>query len=346
MNSNDEYYGAVSGGMEQTRCWEVYFSLHNRRNGEWAGKEVPLNTCFSWYGCHWQIPSAYICAKGLVLDVFAEVNGDDVRGFLSRQMRAQAESDGTEFREKNPLTIDFDIRIAVNGKPLRQAQSIGKLWVKGYEEYTSDVMREALAHYHLDPERCWIYRRISFSWVTRTRPAIKKILLHMEQRPTSVWEHCFCVNGAGDYINFVHPITGVDYTMIVRDYEQARVNFDRYRSEGYEYPTNHTRMVYTLLPNIPGDHFRVSDVMDSDEPRKIQTDPKKKGLYQQCDFADAITLIGGVDGPMAVFIGMPEDERRLHTVSSALTFEPQERIVWKITFFERTVEDLSLFIAV
>ena len=95
-------------------------------------------------------------------------------------------------------------------------------------------------------------------------------------------------------------------------------------------------MAYTLEPELTNMQFSVSDTKQSDPPKKANV-----GALNN-DFASAIAIIGGADGPTSVFMGVPRTEKKLHAACSALTFEPQKKVEWKMTFREKTVEDFEI----
>ena len=52
-----------------------------------------------------------------------------------------------------------------------------------------------------------------------------------------------------------------------------------------------------------------------------------------------LAIMGGADGSISVIIGVSGSEKKIHAACSALTFEPQNKVEWKMTFREKTVED-------
>lgn len=338
-----DYYEYVpKEEMPLPKEWKVYFSLHDRKGGERAGAELPLNTTFSWAGYVWRIPSAYICAKGLVLDVFAEADSDKVGEFLFKWMyAAEDESKLTveqrrQIESENPLAFDFRSCVEVNGKLLREKQGHGNVWMQGYEMYESESMRDTLNHYGFSLDKCWIWHRMSFPWATKTKSSIKSLALKLEQRPKSIMGERFNVTNVGQQIKFVHPVTNAEHTLTVTEYEQDTLSFDRQFSDGYEHPTHLVKMAYTLEPELSNMQFSVSDSRQSDAPKKVNVSTLNG------DFASAIAIIGGADGPTSVIMGVSRSEKKLHAACSALTFKPQNKVEWKMTFREKTVEDFEI----
>ena len=338
-----DYYECVpKEAMPLPKEWKVYFSLHDRKGGERAGEELPLNTTFSWAGYEWLIPSAYICSKGLVLDVFAEADSDKVHTFLFKWMFAEEDESKLtaeqrqQIENENPLNYDFRAKVSVNSTLLHEKQGQGNVWVQEYEMYQSESMRDILDHYGLSLDKCWIWHRMSFPWATNTKPKIKSLALKLEQRPVSIIGERFSVTNVGQQVKFVHPVTNAEHTLTVTDYEQDTMSFDRHFSDGYEHPTHLTKMAYTLEPELTNMQFSVSDTKQSDAPKKAKISAPNS------DFASAIAIIGGADGPTSVIVGVPKTEKKLHAACSALTFEPQKKVEWKMTFREKTVEDFEI----
>lgn len=338
-----DYYEYVpKDEMPLPKEWQVYFSLHDRKGGERAGEELSLNAHFSWAGYEWSVPSAYICAKGLVLDVFSEADSDKVHAFLFKWMFAEedesklTDEQRNQITQENPLAFDYRSCIEVNGKLLREKQGRGNGWVQGYEMYESEAMRDILDHYGLSLDKCWIWHRMSFPWATKSKPSIKSLALKLEQRPVSIIGERFNVTDVGQQINFIHPVTNVAHTLTVAEYEQDTLSLDRQFWDGYEHPTHLTKMAYTLEPELSNMQFSVSDAKQSDAPKKINVSALNN------DFASAIAIIGGADGPTSVIMGVPRTEKKLHAACSALTFEPQKKVEWKMTFREKTVEDFEI----
>ena len=338
-----DYYEYIpKEAMPLPKEWKVYFSLHDRKGGERAGTELPLNKTFSWAGYEWYIPSAYICAKGLVLDMFAEADSDKVHGFLFKWVYAEEDESKLtheqrlQIENENPLAFDWRTCVEVNETLLHEKQGRGNGWVQGYEMYESEAMRDILAHYGLSLDKCWIWRRMSFPWATKSKPDIKSLKVKLEQRPQSIFGEKFTVERTGQQVRFTHPVTKAVHLLTVTEYETDTMNFDRQFSDGHEHPTHLVKMAYTLEPDLTGRQFTVSDVRQSDMPKRVN------GCNPDPDFASAIAIIGGADGPTSVIVGVPRTEKKLHMACSALTFEPQNEVEWKMTFREKTVEDIEI----
>lgn len=338
-----DYYEYIPReSMPLPKEWKVYFSLHDRKGGERAGEELPLNAAFSWAGYEWTVPAAYICAKGLVLDLFAEADSERTNEFLFKWTYAAEDEtmltaeERHRLEQENPMNLDFDASLTVNGKRLEEKQGQGSVWAQGFEACRSEAMRDMLDHYGLSFDKCWIWRRVSFPWATKTKPTVKTLELCLVRRPLSIMGECFTVTEAGQQISFLHPVTKCEHTLTVTDLGGDKLSRMQTLSDGYEHPAYCTKMAYTLEPDLLNAEFSVSDTRQSDPPKATQK------TAPQYDFVSVMTIIGGADGPSAVCLGVPQTPKRLHAACSALTFEPQERVEWRMTFRVKTVEDLRV----
>ena len=326
--------------------WKVYFSLHDRRGGERAGEELPLNAAFSWAGYAWTVPAGYVCAKGLVLDLFAEADSERTHEFLFKwTYTAENEAALTDearhrLEQENPLNLDFDASLTVNGRLLEEKQSQGSVWVQAFEACRSADVEEVLDHYGLSRDKCWVWRRVSFPWATKTKPMVKTLELGLVRRPLAIMGDRFTVTETGQEIPFRHPVTKQAHTLTVTELGDDKLSRAQTLSDGYEHPAYCTKMVYTLEPDLPNAEFSVSDTRQSDLPRKTQK------TAPQYDFVSVMAIIGGADGPSVLCTGVPQTPKRLHAACSALTFEPQERVEWRMTFRVKTVEDLRVCLKV
>ena len=77
-------------------------------------------------------------------------------------------------------------------------------------------------------------------------------------------------------------------------------------------------MSYTLEPGLDGLGFMLQDCSDGDEPRRITSD-SQEAVSAACDSAATIGVIGGADGPTAIFAG--QNTPKFHTACSSLYFD-------------------------
>ena len=97
-------------------------------------------------------------------------------------------------------------------------------------------------------------------------------------------------------------------------------------------------MTYTLEPELSARNFQVRDCLQNEEPkRKPCNKLEPQANYDAC----SIAIIGGADGPTAVFVS-PKQPPEQHIALSALRFEHADDIEWKIVFREKLINDIEI----
>ena len=88
---------------------------------------------------------------------------------------------------------------------------------------------------------------------------------------------------------------------------------------------------------MPGRNFGVRDCVDNEQPRR-----KPRNQFEpQASYDACIAIIGGADGPTAVFASAGQTLEK-HCALSALRFEYADDIEWKIVFREKMMEDIEV----
>ena len=332
--------------------WTVYydhgFRIKNAKGK--SGEEIVINKSFSWGDEIWHIPAVYSCSKGVVIDFCIEIPPEKEKAYLDKwyPFLAKDENISKELREQieqeNPMEIGFRPYLFVNGKEIIAKHGTSILWIP--ESCLPDGVireiesKEIIRHYGLDETRAWLFYRWSCPWATKRKPEIKAIKLKLERHPTVIQGIHFKNPSVGDVITFVHPIYSTEHKLSVLSYEKQEFPRQGFQHEEYEFPTLHTAMTYTLEPELPGRKFQVRDCADNEQPkRKPRNQFEPQASYDAC----SIAIIGGADGPTAVFVSdgqKPEQHRAL----SALHFEYTDDIEWKLVFREKMIEDIELYI--
>lgn len=308
------------------------------------GREIPTEKHFLWGENRWTIPAVYCCGKGMVVDFCMEVPPEQFTAFLEKwdllheNEHAYTEDEQEQMEEENPLNVEFRPVLTVNGKALQQEHGCGCTWIapaclpEGIRAEKETAW--LLEHYGLDPNRCWSIHRCSFLWATKQKPAIRTVALHMEQQPKNIPGIHFAAPAVGESIAFTHPVTGVEHTLTVLEYEAQELDAGHFPDPEMEYPTHCFAMTYALSPDIPGQNYMLRDCAAGDSPRH----KKPAGFFPAASVA-VIGIIGGADGPTALFIGAPA---KRHAAFSALHFEPVQNVEWRLTFREKTLPDLDI----
>lgn len=320
----DDYYDPDmnAAAPQRTEPWEVYFGagyFGKRRSSDLPGEEITLNTCFSWNNEIWHIPAVYIFSKGIVVDFCVEIDLE------------------------NPLNIEFCPYLTINDKQLTNKCGMATSWIPANclpDDVQNDrKARQIIKHYGLDETRAWSFHRNAFLWKTNRKPAMKSMSLKLEREAVQIDGIRFKSPSIGDSITFIHPVFGTEHKMTVLEYEQQEFTSQAFANSEYEFPTHYTAMTYTLEPEIPNKNFQVRDCLDNDKPRRrTENNYEPESAVGAC----AISIIGGTDGPTAVILSDKNKNPISYTALSALHFEPQSDVEWKIIFSEKLMKDLEV----
>lgn len=317
--------------------WKVYFDAgfwtHTGRDR--PGKEILVNAEFTWGGKRWYIPAIYCCAAGVVIDFCKEIEPEEVRAFLDK-WRLKTDGPGLSTEERmqleaeHPQQMNFSAGMTLNGKTMCQKRGSGLAWTPEdclpEGEHNSQETLWVLKHYRLDPSKGWAVSRCALPWAARRKPPLKNFQLHLEQspRPEIPGPH-FTEPKVGETIPFTHPLTGVEHTLTVLEYERAEFDPSHIQDNEWEYPTHYTGMRYTVVPELTGEQFSVQDCARGDSPR----------LKNAPDSSHAIMLVGFTHTATA---------NAPRTACSSLYFEPVERVEWRMIFREKTLDDIDVAI--
>lgn len=258
-----------------------------------------------------------------------EINQDKAKNFTEKWQEG----------EESPFAVDFDSTLVVNGKEVQQKQGCGMTWIPESwlpeEEENAPEAAQLLEHYHLDSSKAWVFQRFSYPWKRSGKTKLNTLEVKLERNKVAIPGPHFRNPGVGEGISFVHPVTGVVYQLKVQEYEPEKLEFDVELSEEYEFPTYHTAMTFTLEPELSEENFHVRDVLKNDQPRRSAVKEKKDGI------ASDIGIIGGADGPTAIFLAV-KNEKKIHAALSALHFAPVEDVEWEIVFYEKMMKDIEI----
>ena len=322
--------------------WRVYFGSGfggQHKGRDKPGREIPIGKTFSWCGKAWHVLAVYICGKGLVVDLCMEVEPEEIRAYAETwrpwiEGKREFTPEEEERQEaENPLTIDYNPKLTVNGRKLRHRRGYGLLWVpasgcpEGMEADLKDPGSLRLVErYGLDRERGWTFWRDSFSWATKTRPVLKTLSLSLEQNPVSVPGPRFTLSGAGDVVKFVHPVTGETHALHVLEYETQQMDAGHFRDKDqWEYPTHYSAMSFVVEPELPRQSLTVRDCGQGDRPRPKQSNMAGPTVASSV----GVILATGKSG-------------QPRAACSSLYFGPPERIEWRMVFRQKPVEDIEV----
>ncbi len=338
-----------AGASVLPSAWKVTYDGGFWRNEGEAGIEVPIGKSFSWGGEKWRIPAVYLCDKGLVVDYFMEADPVQVKAFIDKWDLFHEDSycftkeQQEQIRRENPLDVSFHGQIRYNGETLEREHACGLTWLPEFCLPQGDKCETEgkciLDHYGLDNGRAWSIHRSAYRWGTMKGSDLKSLSVRMErERETFTGQH-FATPDVGESVLLRHPLHEKTYTLTVQELEWWELPADVFHDPFKEYPTHLLSMSYTLEPGLDGLGFMLQDCSDGDEPRRITSD-SQEAVSAACDSAATIGVIGGADGPTAIFAG--QNTPKFHTACSSLYFDSVGKVEWRPVFSEKRMDDLTV----
>ena len=297
--------------------WKVFYQADfwRHRGRDHAGRALPIEKRFDWCGEGWYVPAAYVCTQGVVLDLLLRVPQERFAAFAEkwsltpeRGCEEFSEEEVETIDRENPLSQDFSARLTLNGGAVSSERSCAVSYVPKLAE-DKPALR-LLAHYGFDMDCCWAIHRLFFP---QKRREIQTLSLHLAAQPEWLTGPHFTAE-AGKPVVLTHPATGAVYTLTPQRIEAETLELP---PQGPEFPRHLVRMDYTLSPELPGDALRLRDTAPADPARRRDANGG---------------IIGGADGPTAIF-GCHSEEERIHTAFSSPHFAPQKAPVeWRTSF--------------
>lgn len=310
-------------------------------------REIPINTNFFWAGKQFYLPAVYLCGKGIVLDLCMQIDPKDLLSFMEKwdlfheELHPYSKESRRKIEKENPLGFAFQLKLLRGKKVLPHSHGCGISWIPQCclpEEMIHETdCKKILAHYHLSPEFGWSIRRFAFRWNT-TRPPkyISPLILQLSADPQEFEAPSFKTPDQKEII-LAHPITKENYTLTVTEETAEKLDLRHFPHSNMEFPPYYRQIVYSLSPDPQKFTLRLSDRVDSDEPRQIKTDTADF----LPDSTGSIGIIGGADGPTSVLLASASFQK-LYTACSSLHFEPKEFTEWIPSFLIKMHEDLSV----
>jgi len=344
----EEYYDEDMNPAAEPAApeWKITFrgDFHSFDQQGEAGTPIAVNKEFHWAGIDWLIPEVYTCPEGLVVLTFGRINPDEVRKFLTGSEPTPEEMERMD--AYCPLNIHMRTQAVINGNAGIYCGGSGNCWMPPMpgEGYGNLAAKWALQHYGLDLNYAWIVHRDNFRWPSGVKK-IKSLDLQISQSPVSLSGTHFKTPKVGESVQVTHPVSSAVYTLTVDDIVLETADLRNLDRMGMEHPSHYTQMYYRITPDLTNRQHRIRDCAQSDEPR-----PSKKSIPANGPVAvginaeaAAIGIIGGADGPTAMFVGTPEPQMpAVHAATSSLHFEPVEEVEWKIMFMEKLHPDMEV----
>ena len=224
----------------------------------------------------------------------------------------------------------------MNGREVRRDHGLGECWNPITSECVTDEIAAVMEHYALDRDCGWAMFRWAFPW--KKRCEVQSLAIIMSADKTDIDGPIIDDAKPGRNICLTHPITGAEHTLTVHDVDEETTDFSRYMPSGFVLPTCYTTLTYSLKPDIAQDEIYMRDCDGGDIARRIET-PSADDT-NECSSA-SVGIIGGADGPVAIFTSaLPSDTR--HVACSSMRFEHCDHIRWRVGFRIKLHEDINV----
>ena len=294
------------------------------------GLAIPTGWRFFYAGQDYEIPAVYLFKKGFVVDIIGRIDTNAMRAFYD------------QYEQRGERLTPYERAQAMREHPYQPLAGM-RLWFNGEEGTGSWHADEALympwqaqqvplieqvleAYPFLDRDACFSVTRVHAPYpkeqngviaaVRRmwTRPALKSLRISISPSERMLpLEHSFTVDPEAKELpelTFAHPATGTAHTLRVVDaeWQDFSAQFQQmYRMLKRRKHMRHTvgeaphvlRIRYTLAPPLPkGERLQLQDAM------RMQRQSGHSGG------ASAIGVIGGADGPTAIFVADHDENQR------------------------------------
>lgn len=288
-------------------CQPDFRPYHSHEKG---GTEYPLDIPFSIpvYGrvmpIRGRLLAYYVCVRGLVVDLYM---------------------DWTE-------NCEIQASVQVNGRNCRCTAQCTCIRFSEADDGAgdeSDAESDAVwEHYRLQ-KKSGIVQRLCFPWKTgewRRCPAIRSCTLSFSLTPQFVDTAQFTVHSAGETFSFA-DLSGMEHTLTILSYEQEMV--------AAEQPIYMRGLRFQLEPPLPHDAYYIANLSSEDENEEVAA--ALLGANGRPD--NAIGIIGGADGPTAVFCAVSPKPGVLW---SHPRLTPVTETVWKVSLREPESPTITL----
>ena len=337
--------GKEAPAPETAGEWAVYFEggFWRHRGRDHAGRELPLNRRFSWGGEEWLVPAAYVCGRGMVIDLCRRVEPERLRAFIDKwdleaedELHPYSADEERLIDAENPLTLDFHAELCVNGQTLTMKHGYGVTHNPLILSFDEDETRPLIAHYHLDEACGRAFTRLSFPWKRKPR-SVKSLALSLHADEISLPGPRLHLEKAGDSAVFTDP-DGQTHTLTLHERIAETTDLRRFMRPDTAYPEHYQIVVYSVEPDLPA--MQLIDTEESDHP--VSAADSASGDMTNGENA-AIGIIGGADGPTALFVGAPNrDAAQRHMACSALRFTPRDALDWRVIFRKVPFKDAEI----
>ena len=199
-----------------------------------------------------------------------------------------------------------------------------------------------LEHYGFDVNDAWIIHRDNYRWPNDVKRNLESLVITVSQRPVSLSGTHFKTPAASNVIELKHPRSDKTFTLTIENLSKEKADLRTISSMGLEFPPCYTCMEYRIHPELAPHQYRIVDCTQGDEARPVHIADGPTAVQINGEAA-AIGIIGGADGPTAIFMTHPADRTNaLRMTTSSMHFVHVEDIEWRIVFMEKLYPDIDV----
>ncbi len=305
--------------LKNSRISDVYFSgeFFFHKANEKKGRKTTVNVDFIKDGRNWTVLAYYTCSAGLVFDICIETELREFNEFI----------ENGDKNKENPLENHFDIKLIRNKKLIDMSHMQSIEYIPGNTD--NPEAEKLVKFYKLSPQNCRNFYRVCFPCRAKSK------IQTLELKILPVNEYLKAAEFSSlekNPVEIIHPLTKEKYELRITETADEVIRFNEV-DERILFPENLKIMKYTLSPELDTGRFVITDKSKSDNPAIISD--YKFLPDSSCSFA----IIGGADGPTAVFSSIPDETAAIYSVCSSLYFEKQKEIKWVFCFIEKIKEE-------
>lgn len=305
---------------------------------------IPVGQQFVWEDLEGTIPVIYIGNSGAILDLCIRIPLERIKQYLDKWTgEPQAEElTGEQYEQMerdSPFALDFQVGLALDNLELEAKQRSSAVWhpFENAQDRVSDEAKSLLKEYGCDTGCGWVFMRGVYHWKQDSNYVPKKMKLRFQGTRSPVTTGYFTTNGEckGEVFEVVHPVTMKKYGVTLQGMKAEKMergSWDLLR-EGMEYPDCYQVLSYQVSPELTPEEFRILDCAKSDAPREVKSERECRNR--------GISIIGGADGPTAVFMAGKSSDPIMQAAISSLHFEPVPQVKWRMVFQVKPRSDMT-----
>lgn len=306
----------------------IYWNANERNNKGLPGRKQPIDYYFDYAGKRRCIPAIYRFPEGIVFDILTMLDEAELRAFLDKYQGMEealtpAQRRAVEGEHPYQAVSLREIKINDN-RPLNGWSSTSSFHLPWMESY-AQLEKEAKAYKNqLEGASCFVCERFTFpfcpepisKWQRLRRwlfpKQINRIVIEISKTTRFLpIESSFTLPYDFSDVHietFRHPQTQMLHTLYFQgiEHEEVQLPTDRKRKTLHA-----TWLSYEIDPALPeGDRLQFDSSIQW-EPEPIEAN----GFYHHSTSAAAIGIIGGADGPTAIFLAgqnNPDTPRGTH----------------------------------